>query len=348
MQQPAVAGERAAAPGRRARSRCRRPPRRPGAACRRAPSGWTSRWGAAPPTPSGAVTVSRGSSVSADERHRVDHRGSWRTARRARLQHLPQPLGARRRVARRPAARPPGWPAHSAGSTRPPSPRSRRACPWTSTACRSTATAAPPGRSAATPARSQSAGERRRARPGPPSAGPNIVPTHAAKIHRVRGRLGDRPAPVAPGAPPPRAAPATTAGSTSGVDHLAAQRRSARRPAATGSSPATVERHRRRPGGARPSASRPHRPALAAAWPAFSGPQPLHQVAGVDQHRAGGLAHAVDRAGVDRRRSSYSSSSSRDAARCRRAASARCISRRSTIRCRGVVVRSWLGQTGSQ
>src|SRR6185295_523637 len=30
-------------------------------------------------------------------------------------------------------------------------------------------------------------------------------------------------------------------------------------------------------------------------------PQPLDEIAGVDQHRAGRLAHAVDRAGVDAR-----------------------------------------------
>ena len=190
--------------------------------------------------------------------------------------------------------------------------------------------------------------------PGPASLGPNMVPTQAVKytasaarvcIGRHVSPLAALPWPVARARPPPGSS-GDHSGSVSGIDQLAAQ------PVRTGDQAAGQLARRRstrrtRRGWSRPSASRRAAQPFAARLARVVGPQPLHQVTGVDQHRAGGLAHAVDRAGVDRvvlvllLAVDASSAASPLAA-------ARCISRRSTIRCRGVVVRSLLGQTGSQ
>ena len=131
--------------------------------------------------------------------------------------------------------------------------------------------------------------------PGPPSAGPNIVPVQDANStasaclgRRARAR-GD----------PPRGRSGDHAGSTSGSITL---RPSAVAPATSGdgstaaTSSATAAA-RVAPAQCRAAAAHPA-PAPAAG---LLLPQPLDEVTGVDQHRARRLAHAVDRAGVDAR-----------------------------------------------
>ena len=210
-----------------------------------------------------------------------------------RLQHLPQPLGAGRRVAddRQPAlagGRPQrgqhaaaisswprcmpldfhGVPQHSdgepcragQGARRPLAERGERG---------GDARAAVRGRRTSCRCRPRRTPRRRVRRPG-----------RCAGVAAARAGRG------------PQRAPA------SGADHLAAQ--PGRRPATGARQPV---RRRRAPTdaarvGARPVRGAGHRP-RARPDAGSLGAQPLDQVAGVDQHRAGGLAHAVDRAGVD-------------------------------------------------
>ena len=173
---------------------------------------------------------------------------------------------------------------------------------------------------------------------------PNIVPTHAGKYTASGapcgvGRSARRTR--------RRAAPATTAARCPGP--ITARRQPVRR----GDQPRRAAwrrrsaRRARRPGGAAPVLRRGC-PAPFAIVPASVGAQPLHQVAGVDLHRAGGLAHAVDRAGVDGVVVvvlARSSASSAIVPAGRGALASPGAARSAAAAC---VVRSLLGQTGSQ
>ena len=192
------------------------------------------------------------------------------------------------------------------------------------------------------PARRQSRDERRRAPPGRPRSGPNMVPTQAVKNTTSaprRRRSATRRRSRRAGAGRRRAARGDHSGSTSASITL--------RPSAFGTGDqrrraacaATVERDGRRPGGARPV-------------PGRAAPAPACDRAGRCSARSRltrspvlistgqAVWHMPSTAQVSTRVVLVLVLELARAARCRRPARRRCISRRSTIRCRGVVVRS--------
>ena len=111
-------------------------------------------------------------------------------------------------------------------------------------------------------------------------------------------------------------------------------------------SPRAASAARERALDAGPSGSAPRSAARSAArGPCCGGAQLLDELAGVDPERAGERAAAVGRAGLEAVVVVLLEQRARAPAS---PAGWRAISRRRTIRCRGVVVRSRLGQTGSQ
>ena len=160
---------------------------------------------------------------------------------------------------------------------------------------------------------------------------------HAFDAGRQVDRIRVRPMGDGGGArAPPRGRSPLHCGTMS-VPSTARAARSRRRRGRAGWPPRRRGRRIRGPGDTAPSARPRSSSPAASARSCRSARKPLDQVAGVDQHGAGGLAHAVDGARLARRRSRTPRRSS--AARRRSPASpsarGRC-SRRSTMRWRGV------------